>query len=624
MAGDLVLNLGAFVQAEDNDGDKVIAQADDLVATIDDDMPKLEVGNIAGSGTVDPQIGYWARAVGADVTGFLNVVISGYSINNVAGAGTTSLTGPVTLANGDQVFTGTITDDFDGDPLNGLEDLDFTLTFRDDVTYVFNLDGGFGSSFTFSSADGSLESGGPDAVQTLTLPGESIIFAAVDPNASTTDIKNALLNLNLTEAQIETLIGNGGIDFIDLEGVEMNVSNSGIGNDNNNFNGDDVAQVADGGESFIVNPQTPLTSMKVFIDNSVGGFDPGTTIAPGAEELFYTVYLESGAVVGPVRVFDDPGVLDNEAGGQVSFTITASSADQIDFVQLTMAKGTIKIPVIEFTQDIENIADPVSIDFQASLTDNDDDTVISDFTVDLESDLMPAVPPDITLVGINTETDAFNVDLALGHDAWVVQNFEMGADKIVLLNPLFDYTLITDSGGPDVITVGTTTITVQNGTDLLTAADIVVAYSDRIMDGNILAGDGGVDILDGGPNGDALIGKGSGDDLTGNGGADAFVFAELTDGGDTISDFNSSEGDFLVISASGFNSDLMEGTLEAANFAANSGGLGGVDDFFLYDTDTGVLSFDADGIDPGLATVIATLDGVTVPTLTADDILIIA
>ena len=48
---------------------------------------------------------------------------------------------------------------------------------------------------------------------------------------------------------------------------------------------------------------------------------------------------------------------------------------------------------------------------------------------------------------------------------------------------------------------------------------------------------------------------------------------------------------------------------------------GVADDRFIYDQSTGQLFFDADGSDPGLAILLATLTGM--PVLTPDDIFVI-
>ena len=130
-----------------------------------------------------------------------------------------------------------------------------------------------------------------------------------------------------------------------------------------------------------IDPDEFVSSVKVFIDNSVGGYDNPP------EDLWYRVYSDDGAggtsVGGLIEVTD--AILTAEAGGQVSFLIGNPLGDNdIDAVQLFMGTGTVKIPVIEFT--ITEEFDPESLDmvFTATLVDNDDDSNTDIFSIDLD------------------------------------------------------------------------------------------------------------------------------------------------------------------------------------------------------------------------------------------------
>ena len=107
---------------------------------------------------------------------------------------------------------------------------------------------------------------------------------------------------DLTEAQIEALLPLPGLI---TPGTQMNVSTSGIGVNNNNLNGANEGAgtgafagttITSGDESFVVNPETVVDKVRVFIDNSVGGYNPAT------EDLYYTVYYTDGTVSGPTDV----------------------------------------------------------------------------------------------------------------------------------------------------------------------------------------------------------------------------------------------------------------------------------------------------------------------------------
>ncbi|HSG69621.1 MAG TPA: hypothetical protein VLA12_04355, partial [Planctomycetaceae bacterium] len=452
------------------------------------------------------------------------------------------------------IFSGSISGDFDGNAVNGDETLNFSLTFNLDGTYVFDLEERFASSTSFSSDDGQLPAGGPDSVQTLPVGDDDILFFALDPLAyADMDewvddgspapepddyIVTHVLAPSLDETGLETL----NPSFLDPAFL-MNVSTSGIGVNNNNLQGDGIVGITAGDQSFIVNTQTELTSMKVFIDNSVSGYNTAT------EDLYYRVFFVDGSYSDYILVESEH--LTAEGGGQVSFTIDyddpllEGGGELIDAVQLTMGIGKIKIPTIEFTQETAVALDPITIDFDATLTDYDGDSVTDDFAVEIGTDGDPLVPPDITIDG-TSDADAFNIDLASGFTTWVINGFdstdgvEIDGDKIVLLNPLYDYNLVT---GPDndTITINGTTVTITNGAEVLTSADILVAYADVVIDGDILVGDTLNQNVTGTADADALIVKEDLNTVTGGDGGDVFVFFDPDFSVNSVADFDSSE-----------------------------------------------------------------------------------
>ncbi|WP_375339272.1 Ig-like domain-containing protein [Lyngbya sp. PCC 8106] len=111
------------------------------------------------------------------------------------------------------------------------------------------------------------------------------------------------------------------------------------------------------------------------------------------------------------------------------------------------------------------------------------------------------------------------------------------------------------------------------------------------------------------------------DELTGKGGGDTFVYQQPADGTDMITDFDASEGDRFEISASGFGGGLTVGTLASEQFVLGTVAMES-DDRFLYDTASGNLFFDVDGIGSQTSTLLATLDGN--PTLSANEFSIVA
>jgi hypothetical protein len=342
----------------------------------EDDGPAVTVADLTGTFTTAVQSSTWSDSPGADGFKSLNITLDSYTIDANSTVDIDDDLGTLLMPDGmgNFVYNGSIMDDFTNDGIDNVQTVEFTLTFDDDGTYDFQLTTPPASSVTFSSADGSLVAGGPDPVRTLTVGSTDIVFSAVEPLAGPMFIQNIL---NLPEADVEM-----DPDSI-LSTDEMNVSNSGIGNGNNNLNGNALSGVDDqttnGGkvdESFVVDPMGDVSSMKVFIDNSVGGYNTDT------EELYYRVYNSDGTF-GSLTLVGD-GDLTAEAGGQVSFVIGDPEGDNvIDAVQLSMGTGTIKIPVIEFTVSTEFDPEPLDMSFTATLLDDDDDSSTDTFDIDL-------------------------------------------------------------------------------------------------------------------------------------------------------------------------------------------------------------------------------------------------
>jgi Ca2+-binding RTX toxin-like protein len=177
-------------------------------------------------------------------------------------------------------------------------------------------------------------------------------------------------------------------------------------------------------------------------------------------------------------------------------------------------------------------------------------------------------------------------------------------------------------------TVNLTSTTGQNtseGTDVLSGIENLVGgdgndsligdANNNQLDGgtgnDTLAGQQGADLLDGGTGADSLsggsgsdtlIGGAGNDTLTGGNQADRFVFNNSTEGVDTITDFNVSQADAIVVSSSGFGGlTTIGGTLTASLFATAENGTAK----FIYSG--GILSFDSNLANPGGLVQLATL-----------------
>ncbi|WNF16728.1 FG-GAP-like repeat-containing protein [Microcystis aeruginosa] len=138
---------------------------------------------------------------------------------------------------------------------------------------------------------------------------------------------------------------------------------------------------------------------------------------------------------------------------------------------------------------------------------------------------------------------------------------------------------------------------------------------------NVITGNSGNNILNGSDGNDTLIGGTGNDTLTGGAGGDQFTFNNRNEGIDTITDFLSSQGDKITVSAAGFGSGLAAGVaITAAQFVLGTTALN-ASNRLIYNTITGRLFFDGDGTGTLAAIQIATLS--SKPTLTASDILVL-
>jgi Ca2+-binding RTX toxin-like protein len=135
---------------------------------------------------------------------------------------------------------------------------------------------------------------------------------------------------------------------------------------------------------------------------------------------------------------------------------------------------------------------------------------------------------------------------------------------------------------------------------------------------SIEAGSGQDTIIAGAKN-DDLFGGIGGDSLTGGAGSDKFTYLATNHGGDTITDFVA-RSDRFFISKAGFSNTLTLGTLSADRFVIGQSARDS-NDFLIYNSNNGILAFDADGNGSNPAIAIATLENS--PNLSNQDITII-
>jgi Ca2+-binding RTX toxin-like protein len=176
-------------------------------------------------------------------------------------------------------------------------------------------------------------------------------------------------------------------------------------------------------------------------------------------------------------------------------------------------------------------------------------------------------------------------------------------------------------GGADTVysylSAYTLTGNVENGTVRLTGSAGLTGntLANKLVGGsgnNALSGGSGNDTLSGGAGSDRLIGGAGNDVLTGGSGTDTFRFTHApsaTGNIDRIADFSAAD-DVIQLENAVFAKLAATGGLAATNFRAGAGAKAlDANDFVLYDTATGSLSYDADGSGAGAAVRIAVLTG---------------
>jgi hypothetical protein len=475
-AVDLSGLINAVATVTDGDGDTSIATVgigDDI--NFDDDGPSVAFGNLVGTGTVVPQTGFWTMAPGNDGLGTAgpDISLTGFTLvrpDTSTSAGT--ITSFAELAGsgtgGTYLFGGTLTGDFDNNAATANTSVDFSLTAFADGHYTLDLVQGFASQIVLSSADGSLDAGGPDPVRTLSIGSEDIVFFAAKPLAPQTGANSIQTGIVIgatdpTEAQLQT---NPLPTYIGT--ASMNVSTSGIGVANNVLQGNNTAGFQADDESFVINPESLITAMKIYIDNSVAGYNTAT------EDLYYRIYYSDGSVSATTEV--NSPALTAEAGGQVSFLVQREGTKLIDAVQLLMGRGMIKIPVIQFITENESLASDVNLVFSATVTDGDGDTATDSFSADLFANELANSAFDFMLAGASSVQDAFNIDLTSAKSTYQVTGFDAGNDKLVLLGTAPTSVSIDNSNADSIVSIleagGQTTTVIVVGVDLF-ASDIV-------------------------------------------------------------------------------------------------------------------------------------------------------
>jgi Ca2+-binding RTX toxin-like protein len=183
------------------------------------------------------------------------------------------------------------------------------------------------------------------------------------------------------------------------------------------------------------------------------------------------------------------------------------------------------------------------------------------------------------------------------------------------------------NGGTDTV-YAAINYTLQSNLENLTLTGSANLKATGNNEANILVGNSGTNILSGGAGDDTLDGGLGHDKLTGGAGADSFMFSTALDPAtnvDKITDYSHNAGDRIVLDQSIFDAFTDLGAIGMDQFYAAAGAIAAHDatDRVVYNTTTGDIFYDADGIGGRDAVLFATMNTPTPTILAAADFMIV-
>lgn len=238
-----------------------------------------------------------------------------------------------------------------------------------------------------------------------------------------------------------------------------------------------------------------------------------------------------------------------------------------------------------------------------------------------------ASPEELTAAGIKPVSKTLYVDLiAAGYDP----KNEAKVEGLTLLDT-GEIAVVTDNDfgiGGATLDPATGILTPEFPNDKPTLGIVAQSNSEPVSISGVenITGTAYNDDLTGNAESNIIEGGAGKDNLTGAGGSDTFSYKMSTDGGDVITDFGAD--DRISVLATNFGGGLSAGVALSTQAAATGVFVSdtapvalGTSANFLYNSTTGVLSFDSDGTGQNSAIAIAALSGA--PALTSDRIAIV-
>jgi len=231
----------------------------------------------------------------------------------------------------------------------------------------------------------------------------------------------------------------------------------------------------------------------------------------------------------------------------------------------------------------------------------DIDEGLSNFTVSAKNNITAAITTTKTGVagGYEMELAPGGYTISFTGNGFSTTSMQVNISSRNIKLDLIDPVTSTPSPSSGTL-MGTTGADTINGT---TGNDVIIGLAGR----DIIRGNAGNDRIDGGAGSDKLAGNTGADILTGGMGKDIFIFdAPFLGAVDVITDFSPID-DTIHLDDAIFSS-LLAGKLSAAAFHIGTAAHDATDRI-IYDSQTGALYYDADGIGGSSAQQFAQLTG---------------
>ncbi|MGV0524801.1 type I secretion C-terminal target domain-containing protein [Vibrio harveyi] len=328
----------------------------------------------------------------------------------------------------------------------------------------------------------------------------------------------------------------------------------------------------------------------------------GSTVMGGSASFFgadggYVSSFNYGGVTGITVTFDGTTItVDDDANNTGATTIVDAVEDTVTIVVDSQNSVVIDLNTGEYTFFASSIAVATQFDFDYVLTDGDGDTTAETVSFDLEPNSVEAVDdtastPEGTPIVVDVLSNDTNSDNAATLTlADAVVDPSKGQVLVVDNQLVFIPSNSLDDGDSARISyrtessngdfdIGALTVSV---TASVGAPSGVGGNSDDTLVGtasaDILLGEEGEDTISGNAGEDIIIGGLDDDILTGGADGDVFVWTQMDNAVDSVTDFDASEGDKLELrdlfdDVSGTDMSTLLDDFESGDFSGQVNGI---------------------------------------------------